>query len=86
MARRPARPPHDDDDLDEEPSVEDIERFSGVTRTCPQCGTELYDDAEVCWKCGHLLSAKAGGPPRWVIIVAAVIIVLVVVGYIRFSW
>lgn len=68
---------HRDDDIDdareidEDPSPEDLERFGGVTVTCPKCGCELYDDAAVCWKCGHTLSASdAARPPIWLIIAA----------------
>ncbi|MBI1189145.1 MAG: hypothetical protein GC200_00465 [Tepidisphaera sp.] len=61
----------DVEDLDEDPSPEDLERFGGVTVKCPKCGSELYDDAAMCWKCGHALSASdAARPPIWLIIVA----------------
>lgn len=50
MARRITR--RDDPEFDEDPTPEDIERFGDVTQKCPHCGTDLYDDAEVCWKCG----------------------------------
>lgn len=52
---------------DEGPTEEDIERFSGVTRTCPQCDTELYDDTDVCWSCGHAWSQQKQ-IPTWAII------------------
>jgi uncharacterized protein (DUF983 family) len=70
-----SRRPIDPDELDEAPSEEDLERFGDVTQKCPQCGTELYDDVEVCWKCGHaLLSGPTTRTP------AALIVVLIVVG------
>ncbi len=68
---------------DEGPSPEDLERFGGVTQTCPSCGKDLYDDADVCWDCGHVLMAKTGKPiPTWayvigVIAVAAMLLAIV---------
>jgi uncharacterized OB-fold protein len=59
-----------DDDIDEGPSQDDLERFSGVTTSCPKCGTELHDDVVICWKCGHALAGEAKGPPLWTIFVA----------------
>jgi hypothetical protein len=59
-------------ETDEGPSDADLERFSSVTRECPECGAELYDDAEVCWKCGHAFSSAPNWPTKaWVWIVAA---------------
>lgn len=67
MARHTDEP----DELDEEPSAEDLERFGGVTVSCPKCGSELYDDAALCWKCGHALADPVSArPPVWMIIVA----------------
>lgn len=71
-----------DDEFDEDPSPEDLERFGGATRQCPECGTELYDDAEVCWKCGHHLSSAPKGSKGWVIAVAVVLVVLILGGYV----
>lgn len=65
----PRRPP-----IDEDPSPEDLERFGGVTRQCPQCNTELYDEAELCWKCGHALSNQTAVPPKWVWITALILL------------
>lgn len=64
---------------DDDPSDADIERFGGVTRTCPECSTEVYDDAEVCWKCGHAFSRTAQPSSRTTWIVTGIIVVLVVV-------
>lgn len=68
----------DEDELDEGPSPEDIERFGDVTVTCPECGTEMFDDVAICWKCGHAVGVNAkkeGGPPLWVA-AAAVLVIL----------
>ena len=72
------RRPIDPDDIDEAPSEEDLERFGDVTQKCPRCGTELYDDVEVCWKCGHaLLSAPASRTPAALIVVLIVVMVVI---------
>lgn len=68
-------------DLDDGPSDADIERFSDVTQTCPSCGTTLYDDVEVCWKCGHALgSERRQGLPLWLWITAAGLLALAIGG------
>ena len=38
--------------VDGGPSADDLEKFGGVTRTCPSCGKEVYDDAMTCYHCG----------------------------------
>ena len=73
--------PHDpQDELDEEPSEEDIERFGGATQKCPECGTELYDDVEVCWKCGRALMAGDRDSQKWVVWVAVVLVMVILGG------
>ncbi|MHC4975197.1 MAG: hypothetical protein ACYTF7_01175 [Planctomycetota bacterium] len=47
---------HDHDLIDEGPSAEDIARFSHATLQCPNCATEVYDEAAVCPTCLHHLS------------------------------
>jgi len=70
---------------DEGPSEADIERFGDVTQTCPACSAELYDDAEMCWKCGHAFASGASRPmPKWVFVsVGAVLAAFVAVLLIR---
>jgi len=54
---------------DEGPSEADLQRFGDVTRNCPECKTELYDEVEMCYKCGHALSAGSTRPvPKWVFV------------------
>ncbi len=63
---------HDDDP--DAPQPEDVERFSDVTQTCPECGKDLFDDAEVCWNCGCAVSearTRAARPPLWALIAGA---------------
>ena len=36
---------------DEGPSPEDLNRFGGDTAHCPECGEEIWDQAEFCPAC-----------------------------------
>lgn len=58
-------------DVDEGPQDSDLQRFGGDTRPCPSCKTEVYDEAEWCHACGHVMSStdEARLPP-WVVITA----------------
>jgi uncharacterized protein (DUF983 family) len=71
------RGPIDPDELDEDPSAEDMERFGDVTQKCPKCGTELYDDVEICWNCGHALMSRPERTPATLTVVLIVVMVLV---------
>ncbi|HYD01239.1 MAG TPA: zinc-ribbon domain-containing protein [Phycisphaerales bacterium] len=61
---------------DDGPSPEDLERFGGVTRTCPACGKEVYDDASQCYHCGHALDGadRQQLPKVWVVVVVLILI------------
>jgi hypothetical protein len=60
---------------DEGPSDDDLRRFGEVTVTCKHCGTELYDDAAICYTCGRsILGDEAKGLPTWAWMVAVVLI------------
>lgn len=64
---------------DEGPSERDLEAFGGVTRNCPECSEELYDDVEICPHCGHVLGErKDKAPPTMVIIVVFVMLLAIV--------
>ena len=73
------------DGTDEGPSAEDIAAFSDVTRPCPKCKADLYDDVVVCWKCGYTLgsSGDTKGPPLWAVVVSIVLLAAIVVFWIR---
>lgn len=62
--------------MDGGPSADDIERFSGVTRTCPACGKEVFDDAVTCYHCGADMerSREAGLPKVWVVVTVLVLL------------
>lgn len=67
---------------DENPSADDIERFGDVTRTCPECKKEVFDDAAVCYHCGHAFERTAPGSsrgPMWIIITILVLIAAFVI-------
>lgn len=71
------RPQRTKEELDELPSEEDIERFGDQTRTCPECKKEVFDDAAVCYHCGHAFERTTAGStrsPKWVI--ATVVVIL----------
>ncbi len=74
---------------DEGPSPDDVRRFSGTTAYCPDCGAEIWDQAEVCPSCGSLLGGETlSRPPveesfrrRWLVLVVlgAVALLLIIV-------
>lgn len=60
----------------EGPSEADVERFGEETRSCPECGEAMHDEAPLCPSCGHAIADRPGGrQPAWVIagLVAALI-------------
>jgi len=71
------------DEIDEGPSEEDLAAFSGVTRACPECKTELHDDTEICWKCGHALSRAPKGAPAWALALAVLVIAIIAFALLR---
>lgn len=71
------RPQRTREELDELPSEEDIERFGDQTRTCPECKKEVFDDAAVCYHCGHAFERTTAGStpsPKWVVATVVIII------------
>lgn len=75
VGRLPQRRP-EPEEHDEGPSADDLERFGGVTHTCPNCGKEVFDDAETCYHCGEAMMARrSGGPPLWVAVTSVVLLV-----------
>src|SRR5690242_4791978 len=48
---------------DEGPSRQDIERFNRETAYCPDCGAEVWDQAEVCPKCFAYLGGTTSTRP-----------------------
>jgi hypothetical protein len=68
---------------DEGPSPEDIRKFSHELAHCPDCGAEIWDQADVCPKCfaylaGHTSSrhpSEAWFRKRWVVAVAIIVMI-----------
>jgi hypothetical protein len=74
--------------IDEGPSSEDIDRFDRETAYCPDCGAEMWDQADVCPKCfafvGGVTSSKQP-IERWFqrrLMVAVIIALLIAFGLI----
>ena len=68
--------PELDEGLDPEgPSAADLDRFGGESVVCPECGFEVYDQAEVCPRCGRALTTLGGErASRWVVVVIVVVL------------
>lgn len=63
------------------PQAADLDRFGSDTVTCRTCGHEVYDEVDVCPRCGAGVMATPTGFPRWVVIVAAIVLLLAVGGW-----
>ncbi|MCL4741167.1 MAG: zinc-ribbon domain-containing protein [Phycisphaerales bacterium] len=76
--------PELDEGLDPEgPSAADLDRFGGEFVVCPECGFEVYDQAEVCPRCGRALTTLGGGrASRWVIVVVVVVLAVFVLAFV----
>lgn len=67
---------------DEGPSPEDIERFSNDVGHCPDCGAEIWDQADICPKCyAYLAGHTTSRTPmeslfrrKWVVLIAIAVI------------
>lgn len=65
----------DDDDLDErddpDASDQDSDDDASATVSCPNCGQDVYEDADRCPYCNeYITAASSGGRPTWLIIAA----------------
>lgn len=61
---------------DDGPSADDLERFGDVTRICPDCKKDVFDDAAVCYHCGYAFERKdeRKGPGMFTIVVVALLL------------
>jgi hypothetical protein len=83
--RRPSPSGNNRTERDEGPTDADISAFGDVTSACPACGTSLYDDVALCYKCGHALTSREEGKPGqplWIKIIALVLIAVIVLNFI----
>ncbi len=74
---------------DENPSEDDIQRFGDITRVCPECKKEVFDDAAVCYHCGHAFERTMAGSsrgPKWMIVTILVLIAAFVVATLWGVW
>ncbi len=73
-----------DDDFDSDDDYGDDE---AETLPCPECGAEVYEDAEQCPRCGAYITphthALAGWP--WVLVALGLCGVVAVVGFLLFG-
>ncbi|USO00036.1 MAG: zinc-ribbon domain-containing protein [Phycisphaeraceae bacterium] len=66
--------PDSEDDLHPEgPSAADLERFGDEFRTCPECGSQVYDQAPLCPECGHAFEERTKAP-LWLILTVVVVL------------
>jgi len=59
------------------PNAEDLDRFGSEFTPCPNCGKDIYDQAEICQHCGHAVEHKSGAPPLWALVVLAIVVFVV---------
>ena len=71
--------------IDEGPSSEDLERFGDDTALCPDCGAEVWDEADICPKCFAYIGGQASRHAplqRWVNRKSIILIViLLLIGF-----
>jgi predicted nucleic acid-binding Zn ribbon protein len=63
----------------EGPSAADLDRFGDELVTCPNCGSQIYDQSEICPKCGHILETPAKRLPLWTILIMILLVGLLLV-------
>jgi len=71
--------------VDGGPSADDLEKFGGVTRRCPSCGKDVFDDATTCYHCGADMDVprEARLPKTWVVVTVLAVIAALVLFLIR---
>lgn len=65
---------------DEDPTDEDVDRFSAQTGFCPDCGKEIWDEAWQCPHCGSVVEdriRREGGSPASSLLSARAVIVVI---------
>ncbi|MSR27970.1 MAG: hypothetical protein EXS03_00110 [Phycisphaerales bacterium] len=60
-----SEPRHDEEERDEDPSDDDIVRFSRAsTRPCQECGQDVSEDSDICPKCRAFQLDEHSGDAR----------------------
>lgn len=58
----------DDEDFDDDPAEPD----DTFCRPCPNCGTDVYEDCEMCPVCGEFITASThplADKPGWYVVI-----------------
>lgn len=61
------------------PSAADLDRFGDEMIECRHCGSKIYDQSEICPRCGHAQEAAEKKLPLWTIGIAILMIGLLLV-------
>jgi hypothetical protein len=75
-----------DDDIDEGPSGEDLEKFGDETVRCRECGADVWDEAEMCPKCGAAMERGEVTLKPWVKWTAIALLVLIALWVVTLVW
>ena len=75
---------------DEGPSIDDLNRFGSDEAHCPECGEEIYDQAEFCPKCNAYLAGNTSSRPpiesdfrgRWFVLIAIIVLIAFILMYV----
>lgn len=49
------------------PSASDLDRFGSEIDPCPNCGSLIYDQSEICPKCGWYLGEEPKSMSLWTV-------------------
>jgi predicted RNA-binding Zn-ribbon protein involved in translation (DUF1610 family) len=82
---------YDEDDFADDTSGDFDENDDDAADTlpCPNCGREIYDEAQRCPHCGQYIAAgeRASAHPPWVVITAVLCVLIALLWmFQRFLW
>ena len=63
---------------------QDADEGDSLTHPCPECGTDVYEDAERCPACGEWITRRSSvwqGKPLWWVILGVLGIIAVVLAF-----